>query len=82
MGTHQASRLSGFPYEQPTTFDCNKAHATSAPLGDLTKLNAISAVHGQERLKPPMIGSVQPSMGHLEAGAGVIGLIKRVKGNQ
>ncbi|KAJ2990548.1 hypothetical protein NUW58_g2894 [Xylaria curta] len=62
------------------TIDYVEAHATSTPLGDPTEVGAISAVygHGANRRNPVTIGSVKPNVGHLEAGAGVVGFIKAV----
>ncbi|KAI1334146.1 6-methyl salicylic acid synthase [Xylariaceae sp. FL0016] len=64
----------------PSTIDYVEAHATSTPLGDPTEVGAISAVYGRgtSRAKPVAIGSVKPNVGHLEAGAGAVGLIKAV----
>lgn len=55
-----------------------EAHATSTPLGDPTEVSAMSAVYGGGRNTPCYIGSIKPNIGHLEAGAGVMGLIKAV----
>ncbi|KAL5119409.1 hypothetical protein ACEQ8H_002678 [Pleosporales sp. CAS-2024a] len=57
-----------------------EAHATSTSLGDPTEVSAISAVYGRGRPddKPAMVGSIKPNVGHLEAAAGAIGLVKSV----
>lgn len=55
-----------------------EAHATSTPLGDPTEISAMSAVYGLNVDNPCYIGSIKPNIGHLEAGAGVMGLIKAV----
>ncbi|KAI9926206.1 hypothetical protein MW887_004669 [Aspergillus wentii] len=55
-----------------------EAHATSTPLGDPTEISAMSAVYGLNVDHPCYIGSIKPNIGHLEAGAGVMGLIKAV----
>ncbi|KAL4899349.1 thiolase-like protein [Aspergillus multicolor] len=55
-----------------------EAQATSTPLGDPTEVSAMSAVYGVDHDTPCYIGSIKPHIGHLEAGAGVMGLIKAV----
>lgn len=60
----------------PNTVEYIEAHATSTPLGDPTEVSAMSAVYGSRDGTPCYIGSIKPNIGHLEAGAGVMGLIK------
>lgn len=59
-----------------------EAHATSTPLGDPTELSAIAAVYGRGSGRPVdqpvMIGSIKPNIGHLEAAAGAIGMVKAI----
>ncbi|KAH7092165.1 hypothetical protein FB567DRAFT_434875 [Paraphoma chrysanthemicola] len=57
-----------------------EAHATSTSLGDPTEVSAISAVYGDGRPSnaPVFIGSIKPNVGHLEAAAGAISLVKAV----
>ncbi|KAK2761265.1 Type I Iterative PKS [Arachnomyces sp. PD_36] len=62
----------------PSTVQYIEAHATSTPLGDPTEVSAMSAVYGSRIDQPCQIGSIKPNIGHLEAGAGVMGLIKAV----
>ncbi|MEM8732304.1 MAG: type I polyketide synthase, partial [Pseudomonadota bacterium] len=52
-----------------------EAHGTGTSLGDPIELHALGAVHRkrQDRL---MIGSAKTNIGHLEAAAGIAGLIK------
>ncbi|MGV0581433.1 type I polyketide synthase [Mycolicibacterium elephantis] len=62
----------------PSTVDFVEAHGTGTPTGDPTEIHALSSVYGVDRPvdAPCRIGSVKPNVGHLEGGAGVVGLIK------
>ena len=57
-----------------------EAHATSTPVGDPVEVMAMSNVYGKGRKaeNPCLIGSIKPNIGHLEAGAGVMGFIKAI----
>ncbi|MBM0278821.1 type I polyketide synthase, partial [Micromonospora tarensis] len=57
-----------------------EAHGTGTPLGDPIEMHALTEALGAGRTpdKPLWIGAVKPAIGHLEAAAGIAGLIKTV----
>ena len=62
----------------PSAMRYIEAHGTGTPVGDPIEVGALGSVlSGQGRdVTPCYIGSVKTNIGHLEAGAGVAGLIK------
>ena len=64
-----------------STVEYVEAHATSTPVGDKTECAAMASVYGSSRPTGSpdcFVGSIKPNIGHLEAGAGVMGFIKAV----
>nr|QVV57686.1 hypothetical protein [Myxococcales bacterium] len=57
-----------------------EAHGTGTPLGDPIEYDALKAVLGQPRANgaPCVLGAVKTNIGHLEAAAGVAGVVKAV----
>jgi acyl transferase domain-containing protein/SAM-dependent methyltransferase/acyl carrier protein len=63
-----------------TAVDYVEAHGTGTPLGDPIEVGALAAVFGPGRDpgRKLAIGSVKTNIGHLEAAAGIAGVIKVV----
>jgi myxalamid-type polyketide synthase MxaB len=64
----------------PETISYVETHGTGTSLGDPIEVDALARVFGPAREgRPPIsIGSVKTNIGHLEAGAGIAGLLKVV----
>ncbi|MGH2914997.1 MAG: type I polyketide synthase, partial [Solirubrobacteraceae bacterium] len=62
----------------PADVEYVELHGTGTPLGDRVEAAALGAVLGACRAagRPLAVGSVKTNVGHLEAAAGVVGLLK------
>ena len=60
---------------RPADVDYVEAHGTGTPLGDPIEARALGTALA-ERDRPLLIGSAKANVGHLEAAAGITGLIK------
>ena len=63
-----------------TDVDYLEAHATGSQLGDAIEAHAVGSVYGKgrEAARPLLMGTVKSNIGHLEAAAGVAGIMKTV----
>lgn len=62
----------------PSTIDYVELHGTGTPLGDPIEVVALLEALSRDGVsrKPVRVGSVKANIGHLEAAAGIVGLIK------
>jgi phthiocerol/phenolphthiocerol synthesis type-I polyketide synthase B len=74
---HQALANAGV---QASQISYVETHGTGTALGDPIEVEALRAVLGQARVqgRPCVLGAVKTNVGHLEAAAGMAGLIKAV----
>ena len=62
----------------PESITLIEAHGTGTVLGDPIEMEALNRVFGKSREKYCAIGSVKTNIGHLDAAAGMAGIIKTV----
>ena len=62
----------------PESISYIESHGTGTSLGDPIEVNSLKVVLGQEREESCYLGSLKTNIGHLEAAAGIAGLIKAV----
>lgn len=62
----------------PDTVGLIEAHGTGTTLGDPIELQALHEAYGNQTDQPLYLGSVKANIGHLDAAAGVAGVIKAV----
>jgi len=65
---------------EPDSIQYIETHGTGTALGDPIEIAALTQVFGEEKEETQFcaIGSVKPNIGHLDAAAGIAGLIKAV----
>ncbi|MBV7331266.1 type I polyketide synthase [Chloroflexi bacterium TSY] len=60
----------------PDAIDYIEAHGTGTLMGDAIEINALAQLFGLQRERPLQVGSVKTNVSHLEASAGIAGLLK------
>jgi acyl transferase domain-containing protein/NAD(P)-dependent dehydrogenase (short-subunit alcohol dehydrogenase family)/acyl carrier protein len=60
---------------EPADIGYVEAHGTGTPLGDPVEVNALARVFGSGE-RPLYVGSAKTQLGHLEAAAGVVGVLR------
>ncbi|PRQ04163.1 Erythronolide synthase, modules 3 and 4 [Enhygromyxa salina] len=63
---------------EPRAVSYVEAHGTGTALGDPIEVRAIAEALGGQRERPLLLGALKANIGHLEAAAGIAGLIKLV----
>jgi len=63
---------------EPTAVSYIEAHGTGTSLGDPIEIDALGKVFQPSPERPVFLGSVKTNLGHLEAAAGITGLLKVV----
>lgn len=62
----------------PGEVDYLEAHGTGTQAGDPAESRALDAVFSEGRKRPLPVGSVKTNVGHMEAAAGVAGMLKTI----
>ncbi|MGF1429071.1 type I polyketide synthase [Kitasatospora sp. LaBMicrA B282] len=60
----------------PAEVDYVEAHGTGTAIGDVIEVDAIGEVYGADRGTPLLVGSHKALLGHMDAAAGIGGLLK------
>lgn len=65
---------------RPSSVDYVECHGTGTPLGDVIEAQALGQAmrEGRDHDKPLFIGSIKSNLGHTDAAAGVVGLLKTI----